>query len=83
MMSAPKGKAIQRELAKAEKEYFAPFGASCEIDFSKRGGHQQLIVTLINGDIHKIDLPSSPRNKGNCFDYLRQRCNRIIRGTQM
>lgn len=82
-VSRPRGKAIQRRLFAQAKEFFRPWGATCEIDFSKRGGHQQLLVTLPNGKVHQIELPSSPRNEGASEDYLRQRCQRIVRDSLM
>ena len=82
-MSQPRGKSVQRKLAKFAKELLEPYGVTCEVDFSKRGGHQQLLATLPSGHIESIELPSSPRNEGNTFDYLRQRCNRIVRDNRL
>lgn len=83
-MSKPRGKAIQRKLADYAKELLEPYGCRCIIDFSKRGGHQQLLVSLPqDGKTISIELVSTPRNEGNAMDFMRQRCNRIIRDNQL
>ena len=80
-MSRPRGKAVQRELAKLARSILEPFGCYCEIDFSRRGGHQQLAVTLPGRETPSVslELVSSPRSEGQAKDFMRQRCQRLIR----
>jgi len=61
------------------QEFFRPYGGECVMDFSQRGGHQKVIVKLPIGEVHRIDIPSSPRNEGAAIDLLRQKCQRIAR----
>jgi hypothetical protein len=63
------------------KDLLEPLGCHCEIDFSRRGGHQQLKVTLPGQKepTVSLELPSSPRNEGNALDLMRQKCQRLIR----
>ena len=82
-MSRPRGKSIQRILAAQAKEHLAPYGCTCEIDFSKRGGHQQLVVTLPSSLEIRIELVGTPRDEGQAITSMRQRCQRIIRDNQL
>ena len=79
-VSRPRGKSIQRELFQLAKQTLEPLGCHCEIDFSRRGGHQQLKVTMPRtGTRISLELPSSPQNEGNALNTMRQRINRVIR----
>ncbi len=78
-MSKPRGKAIQRELVRVAKDTLKGKGCEFEVDFSKRGGHQQLHVTLPNGSVRTLEICSTPRNEVADLDQMRQVCNRLIR----
>jgi hypothetical protein len=79
-LSKPKGKRIQRELAKAAKDFLEPFGFECELDFSKRGGHQQLLVSHnLFSRTWSIEIVSTPRDEGHALTNLRQRLQRLVR----
>lgn len=78
-MSRPRGKAIQRELAELARGMLEPLGCACEVDFSRRGGHQQLLVTMPRGSQVRLELPSSPRSEGHAMTFMRQRVQRVIR----
>lgn len=79
-MSKPKGKRIQRDQIELIKSTLEPWGFKCDVDFSKRGAYQQVHLTPPNnGPAVTITIKSSPRTGENCMDFLRQRCQRIIR----
>jgi hypothetical protein len=63
------------------REILEPLGCRCEIDFSRRGGHQQLKVTLPGREepTVSLELPSSPRSEGNALNNMRQRIQRLVR----
>ena len=82
-MSKPRGKAIQRKLVNVAKDTLEGRGCEFEVDFSKRGGHQQLHVTLPNGSVRTLEICSSPRNEGAALDAMRQACNRLIRDNRL
>lgn len=80
-MSRPRGKGIQRELAKVVKDILEPLGFRCEVDFTKRGGHQQLLIYRPDRKdaVAKWELPSSPRSEGNALVIMRQKTQRFLR----
>lgn len=60
--------------------FLKPFGCVCEVDFTKRGGHQQLIVS--HPRLKKplsLEIVSTPRDEGHALSNMRQRCNRLVR----
>ena len=83
-MSKPRGKAIQRKLADLARSILEPWGCKCELDFSKRGGHQQLRVQVPGRvGIVSLEIVSTPRDEDQALTLMRQRCNRLIRDNLM
>lgn len=79
-MSRPKGKAIQREMGALIKSILEPWGCICTMDFSKRGGHQRMLVAFPNGQPNAtLQIPSTPRDGHNALEMMKQRCERLIR----
>lgn len=79
-MSRPRGKRIQRELFLYARELLEPYGCALELNFSKRGGHQQMIVNhprLMKSV--SIEIVSTPRDDGQAMQNMRQRCQRLVR----
>ena len=81
-MSRPRGKGVQRRLAELAKSILEPAGCECHLDFSRRGGHQQLLVAMPTGEEVSIEISSSPRDEGNALTFMRQKCQRLVRDIQ-
>lgn len=72
-MSTPRGKRIHRLMHDVAKEVFAGTDLRARIDFSKRGGHQAMVILRGDQIVARVGMVSTPRDETNAVKFFRER----------
>lgn len=78
-MSAPRGKRIHRLMHEQTREVLEDTGLRGRIDFSKRGGHQSMVILRGEEEVARIAMVSTPRDETVALRYFRERLERTVK----
>lgn len=78
-MSTPRGKRIHRRMHEIVRERLEGTDLRGMIDFSKRGGHQSMVIKRGEEEIVRISMVSTPRDEEYALRYFRERLDKALR----
>jgi hypothetical protein len=81
-MSAPRGKRIHRLMHGIVRERLEGTDMRGRIDFSKRGGHQSMVILRGEEEVFRIPMVSTPRDETTALRYFRERLDRELSGRE-
>lgn len=78
-MSAPRGKRIHRRMHEIVRERLSGTDLRGRIDFSKRGGHQSMVIMRDEEEIARVTMVSTPRDEEHALKFFRERLEIALR----
>ncbi len=81
-MSTPRGKRIHRLMHDVAKEVFDGTGLRARIDFSKRGGHQAMVILRGDEIVARVGMVSTPRDETTAIKFFRERLSKALERIQ-
>lgn len=77
-MSTPRGKRIHRLMHGIVRERLNGTDLRGRIDFSKRGGHQSMVILREEEEVARVPMVSTPRDETTALRYFRERLERAL-----